>query len=325
VKPDEAGSPPLAPSAGPLPVAIVTGFLGSGKTTFIQGLLQVSGGARIAVVVNEFGELGLDGALLQGASDHVIELPGGCMCCESRGDVARALSRLADRAQDLDAIVVESSGVADPLGVAEILATGTFTTDLTLSLVVAVVDAENFDRNLADAETAYRQLTSADLFVVGKSDLVDPAVVTAIRGRLAKLNPHAAVLPSNRGRSATSLLGEVPGIPLVLTQRRDVHEEVGYDSAAWRSDRPVQIERLLEWMENLPPNVSRVKALARSGRTCVTAHRVGSRVTVLPADSAAISGLRNDWARVIVIGRQLDARLIDTQLAMTQQSTEETA
>jgi Ni2+-binding GTPase involved in maturation of urease and hydrogenase len=163
-----------------LPVAIVTGFLGSGKTTFVAGLLTAGGGTRVAVIVNELGELGIDGALLKGAAQSVTELPGGCMCCESRGDVGRALALLATRASELDAIVVETSGVSDPLGVADLLAHGVFPTDLRLSQVVTVVDAENFDRNLADAEAAYSQIVSADLFVVGKSDLVAPEVVTAI-------------------------------------------------------------------------------------------------------------------------------------------------
>ena len=135
------------------------------------------------------------------------------MCCESRGDVGRALALLAQRASELDAIVVETSGVSDPLGVADLLAHGVFPTDLRLSQVVTVVDAENFDRNLADAEAAYSQIVSADLFVVGKSDLVAPEVVTAIGERLARLNPRAAVLPSDGGRSAAGLLGEVAGVP----------------------------------------------------------------------------------------------------------------
>jgi G3E family GTPase len=305
-----------------LPVAIVTGFLGSGKTTFVRALLGAAGGARVAVIVNELGELGIDGALLEGAARSVVELPGGCMCCESRGDVGRALARLAEKAAELDAVVVETSGVADPLGVADLLAQGVFTADLRLSQVVTVVDAENFDRNLADAEAAYSQIVSADLFVVGKSDLVAPDVVTAIGERLARLNPHAAVLPSDGGRSAAVLLGEVAGVPTISARRRPVHAGPGYDSVAWEANRTIGLDPLLAWAEALPPSVYRVKALVRQGETGVVLHRVGTRVTVL-ASTAARRELGDGHARVVVIGKGLATASIRADLAAMQSSDQE--
>jgi G3E family GTPase len=308
-----------------LPVAIVTGFLGSGKTTFVRGLLTAGGGTRVAVIVNELGELGIDGALLKGAAQSVIELPGGCMCCESRGDVGRALALLAARASELDAIVVETSGVSDPLGVADLLTHGVFPTDLRLSQVVTVVDAENFDRNLADAEAAYSQIVSADLFVVGKSDLVAPDVVTAIGERLARLNPRAAVLPSDGGRSAAGLLGEVAGVPTISTRRRAVHPEPGYDSIAWETDREISLEPLLAWIEALPPSIYRVKALVRQGETDVALHRVGARVTVLASTAARREPGDGHHTRVVVIGRDIAAESIRADLAAMEPSDQETA
>ncbi|WP_239116452.1 CobW family GTP-binding protein [Planotetraspora phitsanulokensis] len=321
---DQAPDPVPATGATALPVAIVTGFLGSGKTTFVRGLLDAGGSGRTAVIVNELGELGIDGALLEGAARSVIELPGGCMCCESRGDVGRALALLAERASELDAVVVETSGVSDPLGVADLLAHGVFPADLRLSQVVTVVDAENFDRNLADADAAYSQIVSADLFVVGKSDLVAPDVVTAIGERLAVLNPHAAVLPSDGGRSAAGLLGEVAGVPAISARRQAVHTEPGYDSVAWETNREIGLDRLLAWVEALPPNIYRVKALVRQGRTDVAVHRVGARVTVL-ASAGARREPGDGRTRVVAIGRGIAAESMRAELDAMEPSDEETA
>jgi G3E family GTPase len=224
----------------------------------------------------------------------------------------------------LDAIVVETSGVSDPLGVADLLAHGLFPADLRLSQVVTVVDAENFDRNLADAEAAYSQIVSADLFVVGKSDLVAPEVVAAIGERLARLNPCAAVLPSDGGRSAAGLLGEVAGVPTISTRRQAVHTEPGYDSVAWEANREISLEPLLAWVEALPPSVYRVKALIRQGETDVALHRVGARVTVL-ASPAARREPGCGHARVVVIGRGLAAESIRADLAAMEPSDQETA
>lgn len=317
---DQASARASVTEAPVLPVAIVTGFLGSGKTTFIRGLLDEHGGARVAVIVNELGELGIDGALLEGAAQSVVELPGGCMCCESRGDVGKALAQLSQRAADLDAIVVETSGVSDPLGVADVLAHGVFPADLRLSQVITVVDAENFDRNLADAEAAHTQIISADLFVVGKSDLAGAEVVSAIGDRLARLNPRAAVLPSNGGRAALTLLGEVAGAPTIATRKDATHAEPGYDSVAWESDRGIDLERLLDWVEDLPPTTYRVKALVRQSESSLEVHRVGARVTMLRARRPL-----PDHTRVVVIGRHLDAESVRADLAAMQSSDQEPA
>ena len=301
--------PPSPPGRGPVPVTVVTGFLGSGKTTLVRAVLEANRGARIAVVVNEFGALGIDADLLRDTGATITELANGCICCVDRGNMARTLVELTQHAGHLAAIVVETSGLADPLGVADLLVMHAFPTDLVLASVVTVVDAEHFDRNLRVAEVAFQQLVAADLFVIGKSDLVPPAAVTSIRERLRTISTAPSVVSEN-GRCATDVVAEAPAatarVPAVGGQRS---HGADFDSVSWVSDRPLRGAPFLEWLAALPPTVCRAKAVVRLDRGSYVVHRVYHRLTVLPVPAGDVAGALGDrGAHVVLIGRHLDER-----------------
>lgn len=176
-----------------IPVSVISGFLGAGKTTLVNHILSGSHGRLIGVLVNEFGEIGIDGKLITGAAVPVVELPNGCMCCATQGDSRRALDALISSAS-LDAIVVETSGLADPGPIANDIETLRFARDLYLDGVVTVIDAVNFDDNLEQAEVAYNQIANCDLFLINKVDLVGDHAVTMIENGLERLNPDARTL-----------------------------------------------------------------------------------------------------------------------------------
>ena len=294
------------PRRGALPVTLVTGFLGSGKTTFVRSLLEREDRTRVAVVVNEFGELGIDGALLRGNGEPVVELANGCICCVNRGDMAAALGELARRHARLDAIVVETSGLADPLGVADLIATTVFPADLVLSAVVTMIDAENFDRNLRHGETAYQQLVAADLFVIGKSDLAPPGVVPELRRRLRTLNVSPTVV-SDHGHIADDVLAELPGTtrgPVRAWHRQ--HDSPAFTSVSWTSERPLRLAAFVAWVDSLPATVCRVKAIVRHQDEWYEVHRVHLRTTVLRASADVGNGVGRERARAVLIGRELD-------------------
>lgn len=311
------------PNAGVVPVIIVTGFLGSGKTTLIQRYLNDPGSSRIAVVVNEFGSLGIDGSLLGDSAGPVIELANGCLCCEKRGDLALTLAGLAGYASSLDAIIVETSGVADPLGVADVLTTHVFPMDLILGAVVTVIDAENFDRNLDHAEAAFVQLISADLFVIGKADLVSPGTVPALRERLSRINPNAAVVTADESFGVNDALVVSYPHPAVFAESRAPHTESGFASVSWRGAMPLSEREFVDWVESLSTSVTRFKGLAWLSDRCLVVHRVGARATALPAPLSAQLALAEGQARVVLIGPESRRTQIEAELEAFQHRIKE--
>ncbi|MFD1539809.1 CobW family GTP-binding protein [Nonomuraea guangzhouensis] len=299
-----------------LPVTVVTGFLGSGKTTLINHILTEGHGLRLAVVVNEFGELGIDGSLIDRRAGPVTELANGCLCCVNQGNLAMTLAQIARDGAALDGIIVETSGLADPLGVVDVLVHGHFACDLVLDCVITLVDSANFDAGLANATVAYQQLTGADLLVLNKADLVDAATLTLLRERLRTLNRHAAsVTASHAGLPVGMLLGT--GRHDVLRPRRDVEHHTGEVSVASLTlHRPVDHQRFLTWVETLAGRALRVKALVRfdGDPRAFVFNGVGARQDLTQAPPAARLRLGDAGALIVVLGGDLDSADIEDGL-----------
>jgi G3E family GTPase len=186
------------PITDPIPVTVLTGYLGAGKTTLLNRILSEDHGRRYAVIVNEFGEIGIDNDLIVDTEEEVFEMNNGCVCCTVRGDLIRVVSGLMRRQggsqRAFDAIIVETTGLADPGPVAQ-----TFFVDeevrakTRLDSVTTVVDALHIEARLADSREAREQVAFADQIVLNKVDLVDEAALAAVERRLRKLNPLAAI------------------------------------------------------------------------------------------------------------------------------------
>ena len=184
---------------GPIPITVVTGFLGAGKTSLVNRLVAArSGGERIGVVVNEAGDIGLDGELLGDATDDVVEIADGCVCCTSQGELLEAIGRLRQAAGELDRIIVETSGLADPGPVVDALASITHV--LRLDTLVAVVDAvhalDQLDRH--QSPEAHQQVQLATHVVVSKIDVAGDSAAEGLRARVRSLNPEAQIIVSPR-------------------------------------------------------------------------------------------------------------------------------
>lgn len=181
-----------ASASGRIPVTVLTGYLGAGKTTLLNRILTENHGQKYAVIVNEFGEVGIDNDLLVESDEEIFEMNNGCICCTVRGDLIRTVQNLMKRKGNFDAIIVETTGVADPAPVAQ-----TFFMDddvraaSKLDAVVAVVDARHVLQRLEDTEEAEDQIAFADVILLNKTDLVTAEELEAVEARIRSINPYA--------------------------------------------------------------------------------------------------------------------------------------
>lgn len=303
-----------------IPVTILTGFLGSGKTTLVNRLLSQNHGRRLMVLVNEFGAVGVDADLIVSDDGTVIEMANGCVCCTTQGDLRRALRDVAGR-PDIEAVVIETSGLADPEPVVAEFDNGVLNKTFRLQGVISVIDADNFDRNLDQAEAAYQQIVWADVLVVNKVDLVDAGIVDQIATGLGKLNPAAPQLRSRWCDLPVDLVAGDADRPRRTGPSPDGsaggHHHSDFVSVTARLAGPVARADLDRWIEALPTSIFRVKGFVRlQGQDgLATVHVVGARHSINPAH-------RNDtFARLVMIGRNAaDLRQAEAALpAMVRQ------
>ncbi|MFM7218981.1 MAG: CobW family GTP-binding protein, partial [Nodosilinea sp.] len=181
-----------------LPVTIITGFLGSGKTTLLNHILSNQQGLKTAVLVNEFGEIGIDNDLLTTTEtsddDTMVELSNGCICCTINNDLMEAVYKVLERQDRIDYLVVETTGLADPLPIA-LTFLGTELRDMTrLDSIVTVVDAENYSLDLFNSQAAYNQIAYGDILLLNKTDLVDGADLDRLEVKIREVKEGARIL-----------------------------------------------------------------------------------------------------------------------------------
>ncbi|MBZ9752581.1 GTP-binding protein [Deinococcus sp. HMF7604] len=223
-----------------IPVVVVGGFLGAGKTTLVNHLIR-SLPHRLGVIVNEFGAAGVDGSLIERLQDDVTELTAGCLCCTGRDDLLRALVTIAMREHKPDAVIVELSGVADPTPVLTTLLERSVRAAFRVTTLVAVVDARHALQTLRDHPEAARQLAYANVVVLNKTDLADPGLLAHAEGVLRGINPLAEVKKVEQGQvNAAALLARDDFDPRVLdgVDVQAVHTP-GLKSFTLRAARPL--------------------------------------------------------------------------------------
>jgi G3E family GTPase len=301
-----------------IPVTVLTGYLGAGKTTLLNRILSEQHGRRFAVVINEFGELGVDNDLVVDADEEVFEMNNGCICCTVRGDLIRIIGGLLKR-KELDGIIIETTGLADPAPVAQ-----TFFVDddvrarTRLDAIVTVVDARNLPARLADAAEAEEQIAFADVILLNKTDLVSSEDLTDVEGRIRAINPQA---PLHRTRRAELPIAEVLGRggfdldrilefePTFLTGEDDHTHDSDVASVSFELDQPLDRSRFQSWIHGV---------LARRGASLLRTKgildfagedRFAFQAVHMLADGDFIGPWRPGAARrskLVFIGRQID-------------------
>ncbi|XLQ11730.1 MAG: GTP-binding protein [cyanobacterium endosymbiont of Epithemia adnata isolate EadnSB Bon19] len=314
-----------------LPVTIITGFLGSGKTTLLNYILTNQEGLKTAVLVNEFGEIGIDNELIVATEDNIVELSNGCVCCTINEDLIQAVYKVLERPEKIDYLIVETTGVADPLPVA-LTFLGTELRDMThLDSIITMVDCSNFSLDLFNSQAAYSQIAYGDIIILNKTDLVNKSDVDAIEIRIRDIKEAARILRTQQS--------EVP-LPLILSvglfdsskyfaskeakknhENENEHhhhdhsnhlENDGFISISFESDKPFSVRKFQYFLDNqLPENIFRAKGILwfdESPKRHIF-HLSGKRFTLED----------DEWKKepknqIVLIGQNIDSQILYEQI-----------
>ena len=319
-------------AASKLPVTVITGFLGAGKTTLLNRILSEDHGKKYAVIINEFGEEGIDNDLVVDSDEEIFEMNNGCICCTVRGDLIRIINTLLKRDDKLDGMIIETTGLADPAPVVQ-----TFFVDddvkeqVVLDAVITVVDALHCLQTLQDSHESEEQIAFADTILLNKTDLVSSADLSKVKARVVSLNPFAKIFETTGSQVAldkvldcgafdlSRILEIEPGL---LTEEDDHEHDKSITSVSLKTSRPLIPEKFSNWIRGFimerGVDVLRSKGILNLSEQ---ENRYVFQGVHMVMDSAwgAPWGDDSRESRLVFIGRNLDEKQLQREFMLCAQ------
>jgi G3E family GTPase len=306
-----------------IPVSIVTGSLGSGKTTLLNYLLTENHGIRIGVIVNEFGDVGIDSELIVSNTDEMIELTNGCVCCTVRGDLVASVKQIL--ATGIEYILIETSGLAEPAPVANTFLASELRAQTKLDGIITVVDAENFTDALAQGETARDQVAAADVILLNKVDLVSGDELREVEDEVWGISPRVFIFRTVRCRAPLNILlatGRFNIDRWLAGHVDDEHEHAsGFAAVAIRQSKHLRIDEVNRFVRSLPVGIFRAKGILSIGNLAdpspekdmrMVFHKVGKRIELF-FDRPWRQGEAHE-TKIVLIGESVEKERWQAQL-----------
>ena len=319
------------------PVTILTGFLGAGKTTLLNHILSNQDGLKTAVLVNEFGEIGIDNDLVVSTSADMVELSNGCICCTINGELLEAVERILKRPEPLDYLVVETTGLADPLPVAMTFLGSELRDQTRLDSIITLIDAENCNARVFESEVGRSQIIYGDILLLNKTDLVSEDRVKELEESLRSIKKDARILHSVKGDVPLPLLMSVGLFESDRVATEAGHDHAhhdhdhahhdhdhahhdhaahldieGYTSLSFSSDGPFALRKFQNFLDNqLPESVFRAKGILwfNESEKRHVFHLAGKRFSI---DDSDWNGKRKN--QLVLIGQEMDHIALREQL-----------
>ena len=273
------------------PITIITGYLGAGKTTLLRDILK-SAGQKLAVIMNEFGEINIDGKIIKGKNVNMTELQGGCVCCSLTGEFEAAIKEIIKKVKP-DAIVVETTGVAEPDAVVVDIQDNL--PELRLDGIITVVDSDAITKFPAIGHTGKMQIEIADIILLNKTDLVDKKQLKEAENKIKTINEAAAIIKTEKCNVDNEILF---GINTKKTAKRHKAHEIKEQYFKFETKRLINKEKFEELVKKMPKNVYRAKGFVKTNDCDLLFNYVAGR--------HELEGFKADKTELVFIGKNID-------------------